>query len=304
MDQSDGTTANAPLKGKGFGRDESKGAKRGSPWLIRTLETLLLVAIIFIGVRAVITFLAPSSVWPQADISLAQQSAPQPVSGRDVRFTAFDPFHRTQGETEPVQSGIGADAPETKLKLKLTGRRAGPNGSAVLKLPDNSQANFHIGDEIIDGVELRAVTPIYIVIEQSGRLERLTFDKQSVMGDGAEGGAPMTAQQGQNQSVPSRQSQPQSVGGVNLDRLMRENTLSTVRRDGKSIGIRVTPKSSRSSLSTLGLQPGDIIQRIGTVDVSGGMPSPNALMRSLQGKDSVSVTILRGDKTLKVDISQ
>jgi type II secretory pathway component PulC len=85
---------------------------------------------------------------------------------------------------------------------------------------------------------------------------------------------------------------------------MRDNTLSTVRRDGKSIGIRVTPKSSRSSLSALGLQPGDIIQRIGTVDVSGGMPSPNALIRSLQGKDSVSVTILRGDKTLKVDISQ
>lgn len=302
MDQSDGTTAKAPLKGKGIGRDVSKGAKRGSPWLIRTLEALLLVTIIFIGVRAVITFLAPSSVWPQADISLAPQSAPQPVSGRDVRFTAFDPFHRAQGEAEPVQSGIGADAPETKLKLKLTGRRAGPNGSAVLKLPDNSQANFHIGDEIIDGVELRAVTPTYIVIEQSGRLERLTFDKQSVMSGSVDDGQPLAAQQAQ--STPSPSTQTSRAGGVNLDALMRENTLSTVRRDGKSIGIRVTPKSSRSSLSALGLQPGDIIQRIGTVDVSGGMPSPNALMRSLQSKDSVSVTILRGDKTLKVDISQ
>ena len=295
MDHSDGITAKMSPKGKAAGQG-------GTLWLIRAFEALLLAAIIFVIVRAIITFLAPSSVWPQADISLAPQTTAQPVSGRDVRFSAFDPFHRAQGQAEPVQNGIGADAPETKLKLKLTGRRAGPNGSAVLKLPDNSQANFHIGDEIIDGVELRAVTPTYIVIEQSGRLERLTFDKQSVMSGNVDDGQPLAAQQAQ--STPSPSAQTPRVGGVNLDTLMRENTLSTVRRDGKSIGIRVTPKSSRSSLSALGLQPGDIIQRIGTVDVSGGMPSPNALIRSLQGKDSVSVTILRGDKTLKVDISQ
>lgn len=278
------------------------------PKAMGLVQLALLALIVFVLVRAVMTFLAPSSVWPQAEVNSVPAQAAQSQSAQTVRFNGFDAFHRAASNDAPTAApSLGANAPETTLRLKLTGRRAGPNGSAILELPDRSQASFGIGDEIIDGVTLRAVEPDYIVIAQSGRLERLTFDKERVMeaapveeprANGLKD-LPIQTQDGVSTMTLDMRDQQ-----INVQTLITQNSLTQVRRDGASIGLRITPKSSNSGLGALGLEPGDIVQRIGRVDVRGGLGNPAALQAELAGNDTISVTILRGDTVLTVDIAQ
>ncbi len=251
--------------------------------LIGGLKLVLITGIAYGFARIVIGFTAPESLW-ESPPSIQPSPVTRAASTRVVDLS-FDPFHRNSETVADEIIEIGTDAPETTLNLKLFGRRAGKNGTAIVQTPDKKQALYKIGDEIIDGVILKAVTADYIVLSQGGRVERLTFEREaartlSPIADEITRTATMST------SLPPT-SLPPTSGAANA--LMDQIRIQPVYHNGVKRGIRLSPRSSKIDLSQYGLQPSDIITRINTVDMAAKRPD----IFALRNERHITLTILR-----------
>ncbi|WP_371395733.1 type II secretion system protein N [Fretibacter rubidus] len=249
--------------------------------LQKALTLALGVVLVFFLTKAVMTYIAPVSVWVTPVTSKAPISTQSRQAAKDFSLS-FDPFHRTAAVQTP-RGDIGGDAPETTLNLTLVGRRAGDNGTAILVTPDRKQAVYSVGDEIINGVTLKAVNPDFIVLSLDGRLERLTFNQDAKTG---------------------LLSAPVNVPNTNLTPAMLLDSirLNRVDRDNRLVGFRVSSKTDAVKLSQFGLQDGDIITRIGDEDLTLGRPEISYIARDLAKVRSVKLSILRGDKPVTVTV--
>jgi general secretion pathway protein C len=85
---------------------------------------------------------------------------------------AFDPFFR-------LSSGSETSA-VTALSLKLFGVRVDEaigRGSAIIATPDGIQSSFGIGEAVMPGVILKAVTLDHVVLDRGGAEEKLFIDE-------------------------------------------------------------------------------------------------------------------------------
>ena len=129
---------------------------KGIEWVSRLIGALLVCALGYVIVKAIITFTNPESVWEQPTMPPVSAHNMAVRGPQNFNFLT-DPFNRVDPvEIESVVE-VGEDAPETTLNLKLTGRTAGSNGTAILRTPDNKEGNYRLGDEIVSGVTLKAV---------------------------------------------------------------------------------------------------------------------------------------------------
>ncbi len=249
--------------------------------LISGLKLALIAGIAYGFARMVIAFIAPESLWVSPAASPTANSTTSAPSIRSIDLS-FDPFHRNSETIADEIIEIGTDAPETTLNLKLFGRRAGKNGTAIVQTPDKKQALYKIGDEIIDGVILKAVTADYIVLSQGGRVERLTFEREAART------LSLTADEITRTatSLPPT-SLPPTSGAVNA--IMDQIRIRPVYHNGVKRGIRLSPRSSKIDLSQYGLQPSDIITRINSVDMAAKRPD----IFSLRNERHITLTILR-----------
>lgn len=264
------------------------------------LEAVIICGIIYLIVRSVIGFLAPESLWiPTQYSETVGTVAVSQKQGLSFNFS-IDPFHR-DAVTAPAVS-VGQDAPETTLSLKLFGRRAGPEGSAIIETPDRVQGVFKIGDEIIDGVELTAVNPDFVVLSRGGTLERLTFERES------EGLLAV-----QDEQTPARSSgnissrEVTDFSQISPADLMTAVTFKPIRIPGKSgriKGFEIGSKSESLKLETFGLRDGDIITAIGGQDLTQGRPEVRALIAQLTASNSVQLNVLRGKTNLVIDLGR
>lgn len=279
------------------------GKFRGSPLIVKALELILLAALVYVLVRAILTFIAPQSLWKPLPNAASKAPIAQMGASRSHDFS-FDPFHpAAAAQIAPLD--IGEDAPETTLNLKLFGLRASTDliaGSAVLQTPDRVQKNYQVGEEIISGVTLTSVSKDYIVLSQNGRLERLTFER------GAESFlanvAPETSTQRAripNPNFLARKKAP-TAERFKPEDLLSSVTILPVAKDGVVTGYAVTPKYGNVDLSLFGLEPGDIITKIGAADLTQGRPEIGPLMASLSQAKSARLTIIRGGETIIVKV--
>ena len=263
--------------------------------LVWALKIFLAAVIIYLLTRTALAYFAPESLWEAPDAIPAMAVTNQPA--RNTRLeTSFDPFHR---ETAPVDDIIeyGTDVPETTLNLKLFGRRAGPDGTAILEAADKTQKVFRVGDEIMDGVTLKAVHPEYIVLSQGGRIERLTF-----------------ARDGENMlSIPEDKTSTSSASNsaalvktipqdISFNSLMAGINLSPSIKNGQLQGFRISSKSGDETITAFGLKVEDVISAIDGIDVTSSSLNPAQLPARLAGKPQVKLTVLRGSETVFVTL--
>jgi|GEM_PF-886381 len=283
--------------------------------VIRLTELVIFLGIVYFCVRAVLGFLAPQSLWTpviqNTQIAAAQTSA---QSAAQFDFST-DPFHR---DIAPNEVSVGQDAPETSLSLKLYGRRAGATGSAIIETPDRVQGVFNIGDEIIDGVTLKAVNPEYVVLSRRGTLERLTFERdgESLFGtnvpdapvnnagsktSGRSGAASpqMTDQMSSRSETSLAQMSPQDlISALSFTRVMERGKSGSVK------GFEVTSTSDKINLEAFGLRSGDIITSIGGQDLTKGRPEIGAIISQLSASNSVRLNVLRGETNLVLNVGR
>lgn len=136
--------------------------------VLPALEIVLLAVLALQCARLVWTVLTP--VGPLGEWRRdgdAGVSAPSPAL-----FANFDPFFRLAQESGP--------AVVTGLNLTLYGVRedkASGRGSAIVGLPDGTQASYAVGDEILPGVTLGAVAFDHVMIRRGGAEEQLFIDQ-------------------------------------------------------------------------------------------------------------------------------
>lgn len=239
-------------------------------------ELALGLFVAFLLVRAVLGFVSPESLWGDAEEVVLPAAITAQQSGQTFSLN-FDPFHRVASGL-PVPENTGEDAPETTLNLTLTGLRAGPDGSAFLKTPDNKQAVYHIDDEIITGVTLQSVAPGYIVLSLNGRLERLTFERENKITLAA---------------APKNTS-------VSVSTLMSSVKIERVADGGATKGFRIKARGGAVNLADYGLQDGDVLVRIGGEDLTNGRPNIRRIITN--GQKATRVSILRNGAPLTLTI--
>lgn len=285
----------------------SATSDKGMTLILRLVAGLLIALLCYVLVKAVIFFTAPESAWKPSMITPNTAQKINAQGRQDFTF-ATDPFNSTEIEGVSVKEQIGEDAPETTLKLKLTGRTAGPEGTAILRTPDNKENNYRLGDEIVDGVILQAVNKDFIVLDVDGQIQRLTFDRGNDTGlmtkTAQADDAPKTqlnVKLPKGQAAAQTPSQP-AKGSTEVSALFQNLSLRRVMKNGHLTGYAVKPNRPGIDLSPYGLSKGDVVTAIGGTDLTIGRPDFLKLFEKAEKNGGVDITVLRNGqlKTLKL----
>lgn len=247
-------------------------------------ELALLALLAFQAARlvyAAVTPVDPVGAWRAVDRADEVAAAPAILGG-------FDPFFRL--------SDAGGPAVVTALDISLFGTRADQasgRGSAIIGLPDGSQASFVVGDEILPGVTLKAVAFDSITVSRGGADEMVYLDQSTpaenvgVPPPGAS--APISA--------PPPAAMP--IAGAPPPRLpLMDETQATPRLEGGAVtGVILQPRGGGDAFRRAGFQPGDVLVSVGGEKVA----DPGAAQR-LQGLmaegGEVAVEVERGGRVI------
>ncbi|MEP3889970.1 MAG: type II secretion system protein N [Hellea sp.] len=277
-------------------------------WAVRLLGAGLVAALGFVIFKAVITLTAPESVWKSP--AAGPVSAQSPARGGAQSFTfTTDPFNRAVAPEIEVIAEVGEDAPETTLNLKLTGRTAGPNGTAILRTPDGKEGNYRLEDEIVPGVTLQAVNKAFIVLNVDGQIQRLTFERGEETGLMVKTADAEPSKTSVAVKVPGRKVAPQGKNSgeptaisADVSTLFQNISLRRVMKDGQLKGYSVKANRPGVDLKPFGFAKGDIVTQIGGTDITRGRPDFLALFEKAAQSGGTEVTVLRNGqiRTIKL----
>jgi general secretion pathway protein C len=210
------------------------------------------------------------------------QSALRPLlPGSSALLGGFDPFFRLSESSGP--------AVVTSLDLKLYGvreDRASGRGSAIIATPDGVQRSFAVGEEIVPGVTLTAVSFDSVAISRGGVTEQLFLDQSAA--------APVVAPPPPMIGVPAVQVAPPPPPPVSEIRVQPRVS------DGRVTGVAVYPQGSGEAFRAAGLAPGDVI-----VSVNGeriGSAEQAQAIASRIGDGEVSLEVDRGGRVVPIRV--
>jgi type II secretion system protein C len=209
-------------------------------------------------------------------------------------------------EAPPVTSDIQA----TQLQLKLVGTAAGPHGRYYAIIEDLSkrgvQAVYQIGDAIQNAL-IAEIRPMCVLLDRGGQYESLCF-QQDNMGTKAAPRAPSAAPP----PPPTSRSTDEGILQVDaatwrlsramlLEQLSNFANLATQAQFMPHIvqdqpqGARITRLTPGSLLQKIGLQTGDVLQKVNGLNIN----SPEEALRAfqqLQREATVRLDILRQER--------
>ncbi len=228
-------------------------------------------------------------------VSMSSTAAGQPALRADLSIlTRLNPFSKANAEL----TDIVTEAPETALNLVLSGLRAQTGegqGSAVIKTPDNLQALYEPGDEILAGVSLERVLSDRVEIRRNGRLESLFLTdargalsviedqetRQIVSGEAAEPVSPVA---------------PNTLVVANMSEFLAAIRLDPVRADNVTVGYRLLPRDDGSALAAAGFETGDAVLAINGAAI--GDIDGEEFIEELESARGADLTVLRdGEET-------
>lgn len=277
----------------------------GAGWItsaLRVLQVVLLIALGWVVIRAILLLTNPESLWtPLPMVSMVSQGGT--ATAERVYNFSTDPFRLPVSEDpEPIAQAEGFDAPETTLKIRLLGRISG--SSANLKTPDNREKSYSVGDEVMNGVTLQNVYPDFVVLRVNGEIQRLTFQRDS------ETGLSDTQIDEVSQSVsvatqPSEENALVSVNSVqqmNAADLIQSVQLNPNFETGTLVGYEIKARNGETSLEQYGLQSGDIVTAVNGDSLLVGQPDLQGLITKLKSANQVKLDILRDGRPVTVQI--
>lgn len=200
---------------------------------------------------------------------------PQHAAVDPQALAAYDPFFRTASAGPQNLSS---------LDLTLMGTRvdsASGRGSAIFALPDETQASFAVGDEVLPGVRLSAVAFDSVTLDNGGAMESLFLDQSipaisAPASDAPEDRQPVTSQP---RLAADLQALPRIEGG-------------------QITGLVLSPKGSGAAFAAAGLQAGDVLTRVDGASVA-GLGDPATLARRLDA-GGLTLDLERGGQSRKL----
>lgn len=260
-----------------------------APDRLYTLGEILLLAILVWQVArliwTIVTPVDPVGNWRPAGAPNAAMAG--------ALSDGFDPFFR-------MSAGGASAAIVTDLNLTLHGIRADQatgRGSAIVGLPDGSQASFAVGEEIMPGVTLAAVGFDSITIRRGGKDEMLYIDQSLPAPTAAPPAMPGATAQAMAMSAPAEavavmSPNPSAAPGAGL---AAETQLSPRIDNGRVNGLILQPRGAGAAFTAAGLQPGDVLVSINGMKVTGAEDAARAT-GLMGGTGTISIEVERGGR--------
>ncbi len=235
------------------------------------LEFSLIALLAVQGARLIWAAVAP--VGPVGEWKAASATG---VGGDESLLARFDPFFRGGAASGP--------AVVTSLAIKLFGVRvdqAMGRGSAIIATPDGVQSSYAVGDEIMPGVKLKAVTIEGVTIDRGGVDEQVFLD-QSVAAPVAQTGP-----------VPAPIVAAPAAGTA----LASEIGFMPRTEKGQVTGFVVSPKGSGAAFRAAGLKEGDVLTAINGQGIRAAEDVTNA-MAATPASGVAMLSVERGGKAI------
>ena len=247
----------------------------------------------------------------------AEEAVPVAAPAQPVRESSYQalvkqvPGWHLLGEakveaTAPVKPAVPVNAPETRLKLTLRGAFASDDpdyARAIIADQRGQEEMYAVGDKVPGNAELSEVHVDRVLLMRSGRYETLSLPEEAASGSTGKSTVrnrrPSPSQGDRLKSLRNTLKQnPKSLYGLVRTTPKRD-------ADGKMIGYTLQPGRDPDLFSSMGLQAGDVVTRVNDValsDLSSGMRA----LKSAQGGDSVTLTVMRGgqEETLSINVPQ
>lgn len=271
----------------------------------RTLRWLRLLLIALTAYGAALAINSGITIWLERGMPIAapQRDLPDTELPRTLARTAPDHsaiFERNLFGSEPIiVSETAAPAVSSTGELLLRGT-AELDGRAFAVFEDASagkQDVFAIGERVFGGPKLVAVRSRSATILLRGRRITLEIAEGDAPGksraskkDTAAGPRNGIRKTGENSYVVDRREVDHSV--ENLNTVITQVRAVPYLKDGKSVGFRLFNIKSESIFERMGLQNGDVVQRINGVELN----SPSkavGLIEEMQTSDELLLDLLR-----------
>ncbi len=209
------------------------------------------------------------------------------------------------------------DVPATPLPLKLVGIMAGTKAQAprfaIIESTGSppGQAVYQVGDSV-QQVFIVDILPGCVVLDRGGGQQKLCFEKDAGTAP-APGAAPRAAAAA---PVPPSASRPGDAGGADIVRvdpgtwqIRREKLLENFANvgslssqatvtpyfvQGQQLGFRLSQIRAGGVLQQMGLQEGDVLQKVNGLDIHTPQEALQAYQQ-LQTESTVRISILRNN---------
>ena len=267
---------------------------RNLNWPMRLIGLALVAALCFVLAKIVITLTNPESIWTGKDV--AAPTTVKSVQGLQNFTFSSDPFNSTRQEGAVEEVIINSDVPETTLNLKLTGHIAGEKGSANLRTPDNKEAAYRIGDEVISDVILKAVNKDFVVLSVNGQLQRLTVERAKEEG--------FLQRNNDTTNLKPNNSAPSSKALLSQDVLTVIQNLSFDRsiKNGQVQGYTIKTNRPDFNVRQFGIEKGDLVTEIDGKDITTKKVDFLSLFQEVSQKGNIEITVLRNGQSKKIKL--
>jgi general secretion pathway protein C len=230
------------------------------------------------------------------------------INERNI-FNATPPKEVSDAEKPPAPPPQ-QDIQPTQLQLKLVGTAAGTDKQLYAIIEDLSkrggQAVYQVGDTV-QSVVITAINRYCVVFNNGGRPEELCFQR-----DGAEGKGPQSPAAPPAPSTTSQQEDDTGILRVDgatwrvsrellLEQFGNFGLLSAQARmipymvQGQPQGFRLTQVVPDSTLQKLGLQSGDVLQKVNSLNINSPAEALQAFQQ-LHNESTVRLEILRQNR--------
>lgn len=215
---------------------------------------------------------------------------------RAALFASFDPFYRQ------IPAGAGAGVQTvTSLPFKLYGIRLNESsglGSAIIADEAGLQSAYAVGDEIVPGVTLKAVSFDHVTISRGGADEALYIDQSGsapVVGT-PEPQSPPAGQPTRDNPPPPPISEPLSPQAL-LDGV----ALAPRTANGTVTGVAVSPQGASDVFARAGFRPGDIVAQVNGTPIRSAQDIVS-LRSAIKPGARLSLMVERGAATVPIAI--
>ena len=275
-------------------------------WLPAIADLLLVIVIAGLLARLfwALVPVPAGAAWKPAPAAVA---APDPAQRIDLAaISAAQLFGHFQPPSATASSAIER-APPTQLDLTLLGILANGSDSSssrALISGGSEEKPYAIGDEITQGVTLRAIFIDRVVLAREGRLETLRLNKAQAS----------SANTGTVASAPEQEDGAEmasSLGQVRNQLLQNPGKAEDYIRvmpaqapgGGGQLGYRIYPGKMRTLFNNTGLRPGDLVTSINGIQLNDPAKALQ-LLSDLSQATQVSLGVQRGGQTenIAVDI--
>lgn len=210
-------------------------------------------------------------------------------------------------EQKPIEAVQVQDAPETKLRLTLTGTVASNtqvNAAAIIE-NNGKQETYGIGEKITGTrATLESVAPDRVLIKVSGKLETLMLDgfKYSKPNESTVISQPARIAEPDIDAslIDQRDNQALSESALQLREDLVQNPgnisdylrISPLRENGEVKGFRLMPGGKAEFFNTAGLKSGDVAIQMNGLDLTNPSEAAQAL-QTLKEETEISLLIDR-----------